>query len=97
MTPNSSAIEQFNSLTPAHQQQVVDFVAFLKSREQVKDGQAISEVSTGDHSRLQREQGVLVIDTGGASTFDINTFIGKMREERIQEQIGLSLLKISSS
>jgi hypothetical protein len=46
MTPNSSAIEQFNTLTPAHQQQVVDFVAFLKSREQVKAGQAIAEVTT---------------------------------------------------
>jgi hypothetical protein len=46
MTPNSSAIEQLNTLSPAHQQQVVDFIAFLKSREQVQDGQAIVEVTT---------------------------------------------------
>jgi hypothetical protein len=46
MTPNSSAIEQFNTLTPAHQQQVVDFVAFLKAREQGKADQAIAEVTT---------------------------------------------------
>jgi hypothetical protein len=35
MTPNSNAIEQFNTLTPAHQQQAIDFIAFLKAREQV--------------------------------------------------------------
>jgi hypothetical protein len=35
MTPNSNAIEQFNTLTPAHQQAVIDFIAFLKTREQV--------------------------------------------------------------
>jgi hypothetical protein len=57
MTPNSNAIEQFNTLTPAN-------------------------------SRLERKQGVLVIDTGGDSEFDINVFIGEMREERIQDQIG---------
>jgi hypothetical protein len=57
MISNSNAIEQFNTLTPAH-------------------------------SRLQRKQGVLVIDTGEASDFDINAFIGEMREERIQDQIG---------
>jgi hypothetical protein len=60
MTLNSNAIEQFNTLTPAH-------------------------------SRLERKQGVLVIDTGGDSEFDINVFIGKMREERIQDQIGQAI------
>jgi hypothetical protein len=89
MTTNSSAIEQLNTLSPAHQQQVVDFIAFLKAREQVKAAQPIAEAPTGDdHSRLQRKQGVLVIDTGGDSEFDINAFIGEMREERIQDQIG---------
>jgi hypothetical protein len=96
MTPNSSAIEQFNALTPAHQQQVVDFVEFLKARDQVKAGQTIAEAPIGDHSRLQRKQGMLVIDTGGDSKFDINAFIGEMREEQIQDQIGFSLLKIAS-
>jgi hypothetical protein len=56
MTPNSNAIEQFNTLTSVH-------------------------------SRLQRKQGVVVIDTGEDSEFDINAFIGEMREERIQDQI----------
>ncbi|NJM44844.1 MAG: hypothetical protein HC860_00715 [Alkalinema sp. RU_4_3] len=46
MTPNSSAIEQLNTLSPAHQQQVVDFIAFLKTREQVKVAQPIAEVAT---------------------------------------------------
>jgi hypothetical protein len=88
MTPNSNAIEQLNSLTPAHQQEVIDFIVFLKTREQVEIPQAIAEVTAGDHSRLQRKQGVLVIDTGEASDFDINAFIGEMREERIQDQMG---------
>jgi hypothetical protein len=35
MAPNSNAIEQFHTLTPAHQQQVIDLIAFLKAREQV--------------------------------------------------------------
>jgi hypothetical protein len=37
--------------------------------------------------RLSRKQGVLVIEAGELSGFDINTFIGEMREERIQSQI----------
>ena len=37
--------------------------------------------------RLCRKQGVLVIETGGLEGFDINAFIGEMREERIQEQM----------
>jgi tRNA U34 2-thiouridine synthase MnmA/TrmU len=89
MISNSNAIEQFNTLTPAHQQQAIDFIAFLKAREQVKAVQMPAvEVSTGEYSRLQRKQGVLVIDTGRDSEFDINAFIGEMREERIQDQIG---------
>jgi hypothetical protein len=84
MTSNSNAIEQFNTLTPAHRQQVIDFMAFLQSRESVKTPQPIVEVTTGNHSRLQRQQGVLVIDTGEDSEFDINAFIGEMREEPIQ-------------
>ncbi len=88
MAFNNKAIEQFNTLTPAHQQQAIDFIAFLKAREPVKMAPPIVEVVTGDHSRLQRKQGVLVIDTGGDCEFDINAFIGEMREERIQDQIG---------
>jgi hypothetical protein len=88
MAPNSNAIEQLNTLTPAHQQQVIDFIAFLKTREQAKTAQPVAEAETADHSRLQRKQGVLVIDTGEDSEFDINALIGEMREERIQDQIG---------
>jgi hypothetical protein len=47
------------------------------------------DTTTGDHSRLRRKQGVLVIDTGAASKFDINAFISEMREEWIQGQIAL--------
>jgi hypothetical protein len=84
MTPNSNAIEQFNTLTPAHQKEAIDFIAFLKAREQVETVEPIVEATADDHSSLQRKQGMLVIDTGAASEFDINAFIGEMREERIQ-------------
>jgi hypothetical protein len=39
-------------------------------------------------SRLHRKQGVLVIATGVLEGFDMNAFVGEMREERIQEQMG---------
>ncbi|NCJ08288.1 hypothetical protein GS597_17605 [Synechococcales cyanobacterium C] len=39
--------------------------------------------------RLHRKQGVLVIETGNVTGFDINELIGEMREERIQQQIEL--------
>jgi hypothetical protein len=45
MTPNSNAIEQFNTLTPAHQQQAIDFIAFLKAREQVETVEPIVEAT----------------------------------------------------
>jgi len=38
--------------------------------------------------RLCRKQGVLVIETGVLEGFDMNAFIGEMREERIQEHMG---------
>jgi hypothetical protein len=56
MTPNSIAIEQFNTLTPAHQQQVVDFVAFLKSREQVKAVEAIA----GEYKTIRTCVGIIM-------------------------------------
>jgi hypothetical protein len=37
--------------------------------------------------RLHRKQGILVIETGAFARFDVNAFIGEMREERIQDQI----------
>jgi hypothetical protein len=39
-------------------------------------------------SRLHRKQGVLVIETGALEGVDVNAFIGEMREERIQKQMG---------
>jgi hypothetical protein len=37
--------------------------------------------------RLQRRNGVLVIETGSAIEVDINAFIHDLREERIQDKI----------
>jgi hypothetical protein len=46
------------------------------------------EVNPETFTRLHRKQGVLVIETEQMAGFDINAFIGEMREERIQDQIG---------
>jgi hypothetical protein len=40
-------------------------------------------------SKLQQEQGILVIKTNGDSNFDVNSFINDVREKRIQDQIQL--------
>ena len=44
--------------------------------------------SQSKRTRMYREHGVLVVETGQLSEFDMNGVIGEMREERIQEQIG---------
>ena len=46
-----------------------------------------AEPLASDRSRLYRKQGVLVIQTKPLNGFDINAFVGEMREERIQDQI----------
>ena len=42
---------------------------------------------SSDRSRLHRTKGILVIQTDPLNGFDINAFVGEMREERIQDQI----------
>jgi hypothetical protein len=46
-----------------------------------------AEPASHEKGVLRRKQGVLVIETGVLEGFDINAFIGEMREERIQEQL----------
>lgn len=38
--------------------------------------------------RLHRKQGILVIKTGASTPLDITELVNKVREERIQKQIG---------
>ncbi|MFM2430983.1 MAG: hypothetical protein RLZZ511_2196 [Cyanobacteriota bacterium] len=40
MTPDSNAIDILSTLTPAHRQQVIDFITFLKAKEQADNRQA---------------------------------------------------------
>ncbi len=47
----------------------------------------VAEPLPSDRSRLHRKNGVLVIQTDPLNGFDINAFVGEMREERIQDQI----------
>lgn len=37
--------------------------------------------------RVYRKEGILVVETEPISNLDINNFIGKLREERIQDQV----------
>lgn len=37
--------------------------------------------------RVYRKEGILVVETEPISNFDINSFIGELREERIRDQM----------
>lgn len=60
---------------------------FVPASEQPLTEQMIESTQPEQHKRIYRKQGVLVIDSGELSGFDINMFIDEMREERIQSQI----------
>lgn len=45
----------------------------------------LSNIETDDRSMIYRKEGILVINTEFPKTFDINTFIDDLREERIQD------------
>lgn len=68
-------VMQRQALSPGTDQQI----------QQKTDLASVEAVS----KRLHRNQGVLVIETGNITGFDIDGLIGEMREERIQQQIQL--------
>ena len=49
----------------------------------------LSNIETDDRSMIYRKEGILVINTEFPKTFDINTFIDDLREERIQDIMAL--------
>lgn len=59
----------------------------------VKQTQPLSDSALGSapveepFNRLRREQGILVIETGNSSGFDVNAFIKNVREEQIQHHV----------
>jgi hypothetical protein len=58
-----------------------------KSIDGIESSQSNPPSLPSNLSRMYRKQGVLVIETGRLREFDINAFVGEMREERIQDQI----------
>jgi hypothetical protein len=49
----------------------------------------LSNIETDDRSMIYRKEGILVINPEFPKTFDINTFIDDLREERIQDIMAL--------
>jgi hypothetical protein len=49
----------------------------------------IETIETDDRSMIYRKEGILVINPEFPKTFDINTFIDDLREERIQDIMAL--------
>lgn len=68
----------------------------LLKQQKISSGIAPNQVDVlsllSNRSRMYRKQGVLVIETEQLREFDINAFVGEMREERIQDQIDRATL-----
>lgn len=82
MTPKEELIQ---AIQRSPDEIVRQLLAVLKTLERQ---QSLDESQPAQPNRTYRKQGVLVIDTGELSGFNINTFISELREERIQDQIG---------
>lgn len=70
---------------------VADKVATLTHQEEssdVQDSEVVSAKSS-QQPRVYRKEGILVVDADLPENFDINAFIGELREERIREQMAL--------
>lgn len=48
-----------------------------------------TNVASPNQPRVYRKEGILVVDAEMPENLDFNTFIDELREERIQEQMGL--------
>jgi hypothetical protein len=71
--------------------QVVSEKLNMLRQQQKSHSVELLKINVSSHSkdlRMYRKHGILVIETGQLSGFDINAFISEMREERIQEQMG---------
>jgi Arc/MetJ-type ribon-helix-helix transcriptional regulator len=70
---------------------VIEKLTQLQREDAKFPGLTASEPSeaTSLSPRLRRQAGILVIDVEPLHSFDSNTFIEELREERIQEQMAL--------
>ncbi|MBW4622838.1 MAG: hypothetical protein KME17_26200 [Cyanosarcina radialis HA8281-LM2] len=87
MTPKEEliqAIERSSDETVDALLKVLKTLQLQRSPEFMPSNQCQVE---GVSKRLYHKQGILVIETGSLKDFDINKFIGDLREERIQDQI----------
>ena len=82
-------------LIQAIQQSSDELVSLLWERFQELQQSSSEANKTQDDSegskcsqRLHRKQGILVIKTGASTPLDITELVNKVREERIQKQIG---------
>lgn len=80
MTPKEELIQAIQSSPDGIVRELLDVLKVLQQ-------QSTESTQPSQHKRMYRKQGVLVIETGELSGFDINTFIGEMREEHIQSQL----------
>ncbi|MFB2972534.1 hypothetical protein ACE1CD_26545 [Aerosakkonema sp. BLCC-F183] len=61
-----------------------------KSAEKSLDKSSEStNIPPSNQSKIYRKSGILVLDAELPENFDLNTFIDDLREERIQNQMGL--------
>jgi NMD protein affecting ribosome stability and mRNA decay len=88
MTPKEELIQAIEQLPDPMVRTLLNFLSDLQQQSGVQLVQTEQSTQEEVSSRLHRKQGVLVIETEELAGFDINAFIGEMREERIQHQIG---------
>ncbi|MBW4676876.1 MAG: hypothetical protein KME52_23540 [Desmonostoc geniculatum HA4340-LM1] len=48
-----------------------------------------TNVVSSSQAKVYRKEGILVVDAKLPESFDLNTFIDELREERIQDQMAL--------
>ncbi|MGG6270038.1 hypothetical protein ACQ4M3_32105 [Leptolyngbya sp. AN03gr2] len=90
MTPKEELIQAIDKSPDQIVLTLLEILRVLQRQSMLADHQS-RQVANSNHEtispRLHRKQGVLVIETGRLEGFDMNAFIGEMREERIQNQI----------
>ena len=84
-------VQIMRSLPDVRQQEILDFAAFLQTREKLVQPTADNLGFLPQMPRLVFKENVLVIETPplGLGDDDVNQWIDDLREERIGEQISL--------
>jgi hypothetical protein len=87
MTPKEELLQAIEQLPDQTVHTLLNFLNDLQQQLGIQLAQTEQSTQGEVSPRLHRRQGVLVIETEELAGFDINAFIGEMREERIQYQI----------